>query len=66
MTDQTPDQTPEQTPEQPTPTPASVHGDVPVEAWKNSLGEAKEAPLSARHTRLSALLDDLDAQVGSL
>ena len=48
------------------PTPASVSGDVPVEIWRASLAEAKEAPAAERHELLNSLLSDLDAQVGSL
>ena len=48
------------------PTPASVSGDVPVEIWRASLAEAKEAPAAERHEHLNSLLNDLDAQVGSL
>ncbi|AMT94230.1 hypothetical protein A2T55_10950 [Brevibacterium linens] len=48
------------------PTPASVSGDVPVETWRASLAEAKEAPAAERHELLNSLLSDLDAQVGSL
>lgn len=48
------------------PTPASVSGDVPVETWRASLAEAKEAPAAERHEHLNSLLNDLDAQVGSL
>ena len=48
------------------PTPASVSGDVPIETWRSSLAEAKEAPAAARHELLNSLLGDLDAQVGSL
>jgi hypothetical protein len=59
-------QTPQQQQTQPAPTPASVSGDVPVEAWRSRLAETKEAPAAERHERLGALLDDLDAQVGSL
>lgn len=50
----------------PAPTPASVSGDVPVETWRASLAEAKEAPATERHEHLNSLLNDLDAQVGSL
>ncbi|MGC2941061.1 MULTISPECIES: hypothetical protein [unclassified Brevibacterium] len=63
-------ETPEPTGPNPTanpgPTPASVSGDVPVEAWRASLAEAKEAPAAQRHEHLNSLLGDLDAQVGSL
>lgn len=55
-----------QRPEQAGPTPASVSGEVPVENWRTSLAEAKEAPAAERYDRLGALLDELDAQVGSL
>lgn len=48
------------------PTPASVSGDVPIETWRSSLDEAKEAPAAERHELLNSLLGDLDAQVGSL
>lgn len=48
------------------PTPASVSGDVPIETWRTSLAEAKEAPAAERHELLNSLLADLDAQVGSL
>lgn len=48
------------------PTPASVSGDVPVETWRAGLAEAKEAPAAERHEHLNSLLNDLDAQVGSL
>ena len=48
------------------PTPASVSGDVPIETWRSSLAEAKEAPAAERHELLNSLLGDLDAQVGSL
>ncbi|SDS53097.1 hypothetical protein SAMN04489752_1916 [Brevibacterium siliguriense] len=48
------------------PTPASVSGDVPVENWRASLAEAREAPAAERHEHLNSLLGDLDAQVGSL
>jgi hypothetical protein len=48
------------------PTPASVSGDVPIETWRSSLAEAKEAPAAERHELLNSLLADLDAQVGSL
>ena len=54
------------TPRQPAPTPAALNADVPVEAWRTRLAEAKEAPAAERHERLGALLDDLDTQVGSL
>ncbi|UZD61085.1 hypothetical protein [Brevibacterium sp. JSBI002] len=50
----------------PAPTPASVSGDVPIETWRSSLDEAKEAPAAERHELLNSLLGDLDAQVGSL
>ncbi|MGO2035849.1 MAG: hypothetical protein ACTH2U_05165 [Brevibacterium sp.] len=71
MTDPTPTPGPTPTPAQtptpgPTPTPASVAGDVPVETWRADLAEAKEAPAAERHEHLSALLDELDSQVGSL
>jgi hypothetical protein len=39
---------------------------VPVETWRASLAEAKEAPAAERHELLNSLLADLDAQVGSL
>lgn len=62
-----PTPTPGQTPAPgPAPTPASVAGDVPVETWRAGLAEAKEAPAAERHEHLSALLDELDSQVGSL
>ena len=48
------------------PTPGSVNKDVPAEAWKRDLAEAADAPAADRHTAISALLDDLDAQVGNL
>lgn len=48
------------------PTPASVGGEVPIETWRSSLAEAKEAPAAERHELLNSLLADLDAQVGSL
>ncbi len=48
------------------PTPASVSGDVPVETWRANLAAAREAPAAERHGQLNSLLDDLDAQVGSL
>ncbi|MGO3070992.1 hypothetical protein [Brevibacterium linens] len=48
------------------PTPASVSGDVPVETWRAGLAAAREAPAAERHGQLNSLLDDLDAQVGSL
>ncbi|GAA0037126.1 hypothetical protein [Brevibacterium metallidurans] len=50
----------------PVPTPGSANKDVPAEAWKRDLATAAEAPAADRHTTISALLDDLDAQVGSL
>ncbi|WP_278373454.1 hypothetical protein [Brevibacterium casei] len=50
----------------PAPTPGSVNKEVPAEAWKRDLAEAAEAPAAERHTALSALLDDLETQVGSL
>lgn len=50
----------------PAPTPASVSGDVPVETWRAGLAAAREAPAAERHGQLNSLLDDLDAQVGSL
>ncbi|MDN5660587.1 MAG: hypothetical protein L0G72_07465 [Brevibacterium aurantiacum] len=54
-------------PNRPTaPTPASVNGDVPVEAWRRDLEQIGEAPSAERHEQLSALLDDLDSQVSSL
>ncbi|MCT1766536.1 hypothetical protein M3B92_10465 [Brevibacterium casei] len=49
-----------------TPTPGSVNKEVPAEAWKRGLAETAEAPAAERHTALSALLDDLETQVGSL
>lgn len=52
--------------ETPVPTPGSANKDVPAEAWKRDLATAAEAPAADRHTTISALLDDLDAQVGSL
>lgn len=48
------------------PTPGSVNKEVPAEAWKRGLAETAEAPAAERHTALSALLDDLETQVGSL
>lgn len=53
-------------PATPAPTPASVNGDVPVEAWRRDLEQISEAPSTERHGLLSTLLDDLDAQVSSL
>ncbi|MGJ7558939.1 hypothetical protein [Brevibacterium casei] len=50
----------------PAPTPGSVNKAVPAEAWKRGLAETAEAPAAERHTALSALLDDLETQVGSL
>lgn len=50
----------------PAPTPGSVNKEVPAEAWKRGLAETAEAPANERHTALSALLDDLETQVGSL
>ena len=50
----------------PAPTPGSVNKEVPAEAWKRGLAETAEAPAAERHTALSALLDDLETQVGSL
>ena len=52
--------------ETPAPTPASVSREVPVESWRTQLAEAKDAPAAERHDHLGALLDALDAQVGSL
>lgn len=68
MTDPTPAPAPAPapTPAPAPPTPASVAGDVPVETWRASLAEAGEAPAADRHEHLSALLDELDSQVGSL
>ena len=43
-----------------------MSGDVPVETWRAGLAEAKEAPAAERHEHLNSLLNDLDAQVGSL
>lgn len=54
------------TEENPAPTTNSMSGDVPVEDWRSRLEDAKTLPAAARHDRLGALLDDLDAQVGSL
>lgn len=48
------------------PTPGSANKDVPAEAWKRDLAAAADAPAADRHTAISALLDDLDTQVGSL
>lgn len=71
MTEPTPDSNPRATPAPgPRPatpaTPASVAGDVPVETWRAGLAETEEAPAAERHEHLSALLDELDSQVGSL
>ena len=52
--------------ETPVPTPGSASKDVPAEAWKQDLAAAADAPAADRHTAISALLDDLDTQVGSL
>ena len=50
----------------PVPTPGSANKDVPAEVWKRDLAAAADAPAADRHTAISALLDDLDTQVGSL
>ncbi|WP_210602510.1 hypothetical protein [Brevibacterium oceani] len=71
MTDETaptsaPDPTAPHSASSPAPTPASASGEVPVEAWRSRLEETKTLPAAQRHDHLGALLDDLDAQVGSL
>lgn len=48
------------------PTDESQQADVPVENWRRDLKQISEAPSTERHGLLSALLDDLDAQVSSL
>ncbi len=48
------------------PSPAALGGDVPGEKWRRELDALTGVPTRDRHERISALLDDLDAQVGSL
>ncbi|WP_309132896.1 hypothetical protein [Brevibacterium sp.] len=47
-------------------TPAALSGDVPAEKWRRDLEALAEVPSRERHAQLGELLDELDAQVGSL
>ncbi|RBP61875.1 hypothetical protein DFO66_1188 [Brevibacterium sanguinis] len=47
-------------------TPAALGGDVPVERWRSDLDDLAAAPARQRHEAIGTLLDDLDAQVGTL